>query len=41
MSATDKIIRATSGKIPLRVVLVDLTATANDIGAKHYIATDK
>lgn len=35
MSATDKIIRATSGKIPLRFVLVDLTATANDIGAKH------
>jgi len=35
MITTDKIIRATSGKIPLRFVLVDLTATANDIGAKH------
>ena len=35
MSRTDKIIRATSGKIPLRFVLVDLTRTANAIGAKH------
>lgn len=35
MSIPDKIIRATSGKIPLRFVLVDLTATANAIGQKH------
>jgi len=35
MSSSDKIIRATSGKIPLRFVLVDLTATANEIGQKH------
>ena len=35
MSSSDKIIRATSGKIPLRFVLVDLTATANEIGSKH------
>ncbi|NLE04702.1 MAG: Hsp33 family molecular chaperone HslO, partial [Crenarchaeota archaeon] len=35
MSKTDRIIRATGKKTPMRLVLVDITETMNFIGQKH------
>ncbi|MBR6317039.1 MAG: Hsp33 family molecular chaperone HslO, partial [Fibrobacter sp.] len=35
MNFKDRIIRATGKKAPFRLIVVDLTATMNEIGKKH------
>ena len=35
MTTTDRIIRATGKRTPMRLVLADITHTMNQIGAKH------